>query len=96
MKLIQDMTQIELGAYVQTHLGANRIDVVLSGGAVVAEELHRRSPATRSYTQEGAKTLFERAGFKDIQLFSEFTFDPVKQDDTIFVVTGNEEVQDGK
>jgi hypothetical protein len=30
------MTQAELGAYVQSHLGANGIDVVLSGGAVVA------------------------------------------------------------
>ena len=66
------------------------------GDKIVAEELHHRSPATRYYTQEGAKTLFERAGFKDIQLFSEFTFESVKQDDTIFVVTGNKEVQDGK
>jgi hypothetical protein len=30
------MTQAELGAYVQSHLGAKGIDVVLSGGAVVA------------------------------------------------------------
>lgn len=36
MKSVRDMTQAELGAYVQSHLGANGIDVVLSGGAVVA------------------------------------------------------------
>jgi hypothetical protein len=30
------MTQAELGAYVQSHLGAKGIEVVLSGGAVVA------------------------------------------------------------
>ena len=36
MKPIGDMTQAELGAYVQSHLSAKGIDVVLSGGAVVA------------------------------------------------------------
>jgi len=36
MKPIQEMTQAELGAYVQSHLRENGIDVVLSGGAVVA------------------------------------------------------------
>ncbi|TFH38074.1 MAG: hypothetical protein E4G99_00590 [Anaerolineales bacterium] len=36
MKPIQDMTQAELGAYVQSHLREKGIDVVLSGGAVVA------------------------------------------------------------
>jgi SAM-dependent methyltransferase len=53
---------------------------------VVAEETHRRSPATRSYDQAQARDLFERAGFRDVQLYSEFTFDPVKEDDTLFVV----------
>ena len=36
MKPIKDMTQAELGAYVQSHLRERGIDVVLSGGAVVA------------------------------------------------------------
>ncbi len=36
MKSISDMTQAELGAYVQSHLYVRGIDVVLSGGAVVA------------------------------------------------------------
>jgi hypothetical protein len=36
MKPVREMTQAELGAYVQSHLAANGIDVVLSGGAVVA------------------------------------------------------------
>jgi len=36
VKPIRDMTQAELGAYVQSHLSAKGIDVVLSGGAVVA------------------------------------------------------------
>jgi SAM-dependent methyltransferase len=61
---------------------------MLVDGRVVAEEVHRRSPATRSYTQTQARALFEDAGFVDVQLFSEFTFDPVKPDDTLFVVIG--------
>lgn len=36
MKKIDEMTQPELGAFVQTHLRERSIDVVLSGGAVVA------------------------------------------------------------
>jgi predicted nucleotidyltransferase len=36
MKPIRDKTQTELGAYVQSHFGAKGIDVILSGGAVVA------------------------------------------------------------
>ena len=60
----------------------------IDGDKVVAEETHRRSPATRSYNQIQARALFERAGFRNVQLYSEFTFDPVKQDDTLFVVIG--------
>jgi hypothetical protein len=36
MKLIEKMSQIEVGAYVQTHLRKKGIDVVLSGGAAVS------------------------------------------------------------
>jgi hypothetical protein len=36
MKTIKEMTQAELGAYVQSHLRERGIEVVLSGGAVVA------------------------------------------------------------
>jgi SAM-dependent methyltransferase len=58
-------------------------------GEVVTEELHQRSPATRSYTQSQIRLLFKSAGFHDVQLFSEFTFDPVKPADTLFVVVGS-------
>lgn len=57
-------------------------------GAVVKEELHRRSPATRSYTQPQARVLLQRAGFHNVQLFSEFTFDPAKREDTLCVIIG--------
>jgi ubiquinone/menaquinone biosynthesis C-methylase UbiE len=56
---------------------------------VVAEEVHRRSPATRSYTQEQARSLFEQAGFDPIVLYSEFTRQPVKPDDTLFCLVGH-------
>jgi hypothetical protein len=55
---------------------------------VVAEETLRRSPATRSYNQSQARAIFERAGFRNITLTSKFTFEPVKPDDTMFVVVG--------
>lgn len=53
---------------------------------VVKEELHQRNPATRSYTQQQAKELFQSIGFQEIILYSEFTFDPVKESDTLFTV----------
>jgi ubiquinone/menaquinone biosynthesis C-methylase UbiE len=56
---------------------------------VVAEEVHRRSPATRSYTQAQARAVFESVGFNPIELYSAFTFDPVKADDTGFTVIGH-------
>ncbi len=59
---------------------------MLVDGKVVREEQHQRSPATRSYNQAQAKRLFESAGFRDITLLSEFTFDPVKPEDWMFVV----------
>lgn len=55
-------------------------------GQVVAEELHRRSPATRSYTQAQARELFERAGFSDVRLYHEFTHEPVQPEDSLFTV----------
>ena len=53
---------------------------------VVAEEVHRRSPATRLYNQAQARKLFESAGFNPVNLYSEFSFEPVKADDTLFTV----------
>lgn len=60
----------------------------IAGGEVVAEERHRRSPATRSYTQAAARALFERAGFGEVRLYSGFTFEDATPDDTLFCVVG--------
>jgi ubiquinone/menaquinone biosynthesis C-methylase UbiE len=56
---------------------------------VVTEEVHRRSPATRSYTQTQARSLFESVGFNPVEMYSQFTFEPVKADDTVFTVVGH-------
>ena len=53
---------------------------------VVKEEHHQRSPATRSYTQTQAMQLFQSAGFQQINLYHEFTFEPVLPTDTLFTV----------
>jgi SAM-dependent methyltransferase len=61
---------------------------VIKDGVMIQSEVHAQSPATRSYTQDDAIALFEQAGFKEIQIFSEFTFEPVKPEDTLFTVLG--------
>ncbi|HSQ39056.1 MAG TPA: hypothetical protein VLM78_02755, partial [Anaerolineales bacterium] len=61
---------------------------VIKDGQVIESEIHEQVPATLSYTQAEAVALFEQAGFKDIQVFSEFTFAPVKPEDTLFSVLG--------
>lgn len=61
---------------------------VIKDGVMIQSEVYARSPATLSYTQEQARVLFDEAGFKDVQLYSEFTFDPVKPEDMLFTVVG--------
>ena len=65
----------------------DRYEIIRDGKLITSEE-HQQSPGTRSYTQEQAVTLYQRAGFKDIQVFSEFTFEPVKLTDTVFSIIG--------
>lgn len=61
---------------------------VIADGEVVAEELHRRSPATRSYTQAQARALFVQAGLVDIQVHHEFSLAPAGPSDDLFTVVG--------
>src|SRR5258707_824090 len=44
---------------------------VLRDGAVVATEMHVRSPATRWYTQQQGLHLYEEAGFTSMQIFKQ-------------------------
>lgn len=55
---------------------------------IVTSEHHRRSPATRSYTQQQAIDLYQTAGFTNIQLRRQFSPQPVDLDDTLFSVIG--------
>jgi ubiquinone/menaquinone biosynthesis C-methylase UbiE len=61
---------------------------IMRDGEVIASEEHHQSPATRSYTQEQAIDLYHDAGFKEVQVFHEFTFEPGKSEDTLFSVLG--------
>ncbi|HLO29469.1 MAG TPA: class I SAM-dependent methyltransferase [Anaerolineales bacterium] len=61
---------------------------IIRAGKVIASEEHRQSPATRSYTQQQAIALYQEAGFKDIQVFHEFTMEPVNPEDRTFCILG--------
>lgn len=61
---------------------------IMRDGEVIASEEHRQSPATRSYTQEQAAAIYQEAGFQDIQVFHEFTFEPATPEDRLFCVLG--------
>ncbi len=61
---------------------------IIRDSKVIASEEHQQSPATLSYTHHQAVQLYEEAGFENIQVFHEFTFKPVKPEDTTFCVLG--------
>ena len=61
---------------------------VIRDGEVISSEEHHQSPGTRSYTQEQAIELYQKAGFTDVQVFHEFTFESVKPEDTVFSILG--------
>ena len=65
----------------------DRYEVTLEG-EVIDTEFHQRSPATRSYTQQQAADLYEKAGFADIRILSGFTWNPASASDTLFSVLG--------
>ena len=61
---------------------------IVRDGEVIASEAHRQSPATRSYTRAQAVALYENAGFENIQVLHEFTFEPVRSEDMTFCILG--------
>ena len=64
-----------------------RFETILEG-EIIASEYHTRSPATRWYTQSQARDLYQQAGFTGLQVYSEFSREPVKDKDTIFSMVG--------
>ena len=65
----------------------DRYEIIREGNVIASEE-HHQSPGTRSYTQEQAVKLYLDAGFTEVQILHEFTFEPVKPEDTVFCVLG--------
>lgn len=61
---------------------------VTFAGRVIQEERHRRSPATREYSQDQALDLYHQAGFDPIRVYSGFSRDPAQNGDTLFTVVG--------
>lgn len=61
---------------------------LVKDGVIIESHIYDQSPAAISYTREEAVAFFEQAGFKDIQVYSEFTFEPVKPDDTLYTILG--------
>jgi ubiquinone/menaquinone biosynthesis C-methylase UbiE len=57
---------------------------IIQGGVTIAAEHHRRSPATRSYTQAEAVRLLQDAGFTEIRLLHEFEETPATPDGRMF------------
>lgn len=61
---------------------------VIRDGQLIASEQHRRSPATRWYTREQARVLYEEAGFENVHMTGDFTFNPATEQDRIVCVFG--------
>jgi SAM-dependent methyltransferase len=57
-------------------------------GQLIAIEEHRRSPATRSYTQAQVIELYKAAAFEEVRLLHEFTREPASPESTLFTAIG--------
>lgn len=60
--------------------------MVSVGGSVIGHERYVSSPATRGYTQEQAVQLYAEAGFTDIRVQRDFSFDPAPPMSPIFTI----------
>ncbi|GAA5529787.1 methyltransferase domain-containing protein [Herpetosiphon gulosus] len=58
----------------------------IQAGQVIAEELHQRDPATRSYQQAEIKALFEQAGFVEVHLYQGFAWQLAEPHEQLFCV----------
>jgi hypothetical protein len=63
--------------------------LVVLNGQVVAEETHRRSPATRAYNTHQARALFEEAGLTEVRLNEGFTHAPAVPEASLFTAVGH-------
>ena len=61
---------------------------VIKDGKLIASEYHKRSPATRQYSQKQALDLYIQAGFDDLQVRKGFTHQQASDMDEIFTISG--------
>ncbi len=61
---------------------------VIKDGKVIASEYHKRSPATREYSQKQALALYIQAGFVDLLLYKGFTHEQASDADELFTISG--------
>lgn len=69
-----------------------RYEVSLDG-EIISSEYHSRSPATRWYSQNQARDLYQQTGFTDLMVYSEFSREPAKEADALFSVVGIKSLQ---
>jgi hypothetical protein len=81
--LARRWTRFEFDPETQCESSEDRWEIV-QGEVTIAAEHHRRSPATRSYTQAEAVRLLQDAGFTEIRLLHEFEETPASPDDRGF------------
>jgi hypothetical protein len=74
---------------VETRLGhtEDRYEVI-KDGVKIYQEWHRRSPATREYTQQQAMDLYINNGFANNHLYEGFTRQPADGNEELFVIIG--------
>jgi len=84
---VRRWSRASYGVEAQLEHTEDRYEVTLNG-SVIAVEHHRRSPATRWYTQTQAVQLYHDAGFTNIQICKEFSFEPAVETDSLFSVLG--------
>ena len=65
----------------------NRYEIEV-GGKIVISETITQSPALRWYTQNQAQQLYETAGFKVIQIYNGFEFEPASETAHVFTILG--------
>lgn len=85
--LVRRWSRATLDTQNQLEHTEDRYEVLLDG-KMIAEEHHRRSPATRWYTQSQALQLYRLAGFTNLQVLHAFTRQPAAEDEELFTILG--------
>ena len=85
--LVRRWTRARYDLDAQLEHTEDRYEVVVDGELVETEHFSR-SPATRWYTQDQSKALFEGAGFVNLKLYEGATTEPASQDARVWTIVG--------